>query len=127
MATVESPPAEPSTKGSPGPWILGGIGAAAAIAGGVLYVIGSSDISSAENVCPNRVCVSASAASQGNNGRTLEKVGVVVGSVGLGTLAAGLIWLFAEKPALPPAPVGRAFVSPVLAPGYAGVEVGSAL
>jgi hypothetical protein len=117
---------EPPARGSPGPWILGGIGAAAAIGGAVLYVVGSSNISSALNVCPTRMACPPSAASQGNNGRTLEKVGVAVGSVGLGTLAAGLIWLFAEKPAAAPA-LGRGFVSPVLAPGYAGVEVGSAL
>jgi tetratricopeptide (TPR) repeat protein len=128
-ATVEPPPppAEPPRTGSPGPWILGGIGAAAAIGGVVLYVVGSGDISSALNVCPTRMQCPASAASQGNNGRTLETVGVVVGSVGLGTFAAGLIWLLAEKPAASPPPVGRGFVKPVLAPGYAGVEVGSAL
>jgi tetratricopeptide (TPR) repeat protein len=135
--TTMQPPAPepPPGKSSAGPWVLGGIGGAAIIGGVVMYVVGSSDISSALSVCPSRSGCPASAASQGNEGRTLKTAGAIVGGVGLGAVAAGLIWFLAEKPAASPAAgvggaagaVGAPFLSPVLAPGYAGVEVRSAL
>jgi tetratricopeptide (TPR) repeat protein len=126
-SVVPPAPEPPPRKGSAGPWILGGVGGAAVIGGVVLYVVGSSDISSALSVCPSRSNCPASAASQGNDGRTLKTAGAVVGGVGLGTFAAGLIWLLAEKPAASPPAVGGVFLSPVVAPGYAGVEVRSPL
>jgi len=121
-----APPEEQPRRGSAGPWIVGGLGAAAVIGGVVLYVVGSGDISTAVSACPSRSDCAPSVASQGNDGRTLKTVGVVVGSVGIGAVAAGLVWLLVEKPASSPAGSGR-FVSPVLAPGYAGVVVGSSL
>ncbi len=138
-APVASTPAmvEPPRKSSAGPWIVGGIGAASLIGGVVLYVVGSSDISSAVSVCPSRMGCPASVASQGNQGRSLKTAGAIVGGVGIGAVAAGLIWLFVEKPASaatgsaawqggPLRPTGPV-VTPVLSPGYAGVEVGAAL
>jgi Tetratricopeptide repeat len=132
--TTMQPPAPepPPGKSSAGPWVLGGIGGAAIIGAVVLYIVGSSDISSALSVCPSRSGCPASAASQGNEGRTLKTAGAIVGGVGLGAVAAGVIWFLAEKPAASPATGGAGavrgpFLSPVLAPGYAGVEVRSAL
>jgi hypothetical protein len=121
-----TPPEEQPKRGSAGPWIVGGLGAAALIGGVVLYVVGSGDISTAVSACPSRSECAPSVASQGNDGRTLKTVGAVVGGVGIGAVAAGLVWLLVEKPASSPAGSGR-FVSPVLAPGYAGVVVGSSL
>jgi hypothetical protein len=122
-----SPTLEVPKKASAGPWVVAGIGGAAVVAGVVLYVVGSSDISSAESVCPSRMGCPTGAASQGNQGRTLETTGAIVGGVGVGGVAAGLVWFLLDKPAgASPAGVGRSFVGPVLTPRYAGVEVGSA-
>jgi hypothetical protein len=125
-SSAATPPEEQPRRGAAGPWIVGGLGAAAVIGGVVLYVVGSGDISTAVSACPSRSGCAPSVASQGNDGRTLKTVGAVVGGVGIGAVAAGLVWLLVEKPASSPAGTGR-FVSPVLAPGYAGVVVGSSL
>ncbi len=110
---------------SAGPWIVTGIGGAALITGVVLYVVGSGDVSSALSSCPTRSNCSPDVASQGNDGRTLKTAGAIAGGVGLGAVAAGLLWHFLEKPASP-AP-GAAFIRPELSPGYAGVELGASL
>jgi hypothetical protein len=84
--------------------------------------------------CPTRSGCSTAAASKGNQGRSLKTAGAIVGGVGIGGVAAGLIWLMVEKPTsasssggLAGRALSRPVVQPVLAPGYAGVEVGSAL
>jgi hypothetical protein len=126
---------EPARKSSAGPWIVGGIGAASLIGGVVLYVVGSGDISSAVSVCPSRMNCPASVASEGNQGRSLKTAGAIVGGVGLGAVAAGLIWLLVEKPVSSASgsavwqggPLVGSVVTPVLSPGYAGVEVGAPL
>ena len=73
--------------------------AASRITGGVLYGVGSGQVSSAEAVVRPNAHVPAgnsSAISQGNTGRTNETIGVVVGGLGLAAVAGGLIWHFVE-------------------------------
>lgn len=131
-ASLTSPPppgAEPaSSEGhSVAPWIVVGIGGAALAAGIVIFAVGQSDLSSADKVCSNRsACKDANAVNQGNTGRTLVNVGGGVAGGGLAVAAAGLLWHFLEKPggAAPSAAVPR--VSPVAAPGYAGVSLSGA-
>jgi hypothetical protein len=123
-----SPPEEASHKGSAAPWIVAGIGGAALIGGVVMYVVGSGDISSALSTCPTRMACAPEVASQGNTGRSLKTAGAIVGGVGLGAVAAGLIWHFVERPGSPSAPAaGARFIRPELSPGYAGITVGSSL
>jgi hypothetical protein len=108
------------------PWIIVGIGGAATIAGGVLLAVGASDISSASAACGGRKnCPTQGVASNGNTGITLETVGITSGVVGLAAVASGLIWHFAERP--DSAPAAATFVSPVVAPGYAGVGLSGTL
>jgi tetratricopeptide (TPR) repeat protein len=121
-ATTAPPPA-PEGGHSVAPWIVVGVGGAAVVAGVVLFVVGSGDISTAEKTCPvHNNCNDPNAQSTGNSGRTLETVGVVAGSVGVAAVAGGLLWHFME-------PTGSssatgATVAPVVAPGYAGLGVG---
>jgi tetratricopeptide (TPR) repeat protein len=120
---AEVPP--PASAGpSAAPWVVVGIGGAAAVAGVVLYAVGAGDISTASGECPSRTCASSAEASQGNNGRTLEKVGVVVGSVGVGAVALGLVWHFIEKPG--GSTSSASSLTPMVAPGYAGLALGGA-
>jgi tetratricopeptide (TPR) repeat protein len=105
------------------PWVFVGLGGAAAIGGAVFYLVGFSEVSSAEGSCPTRQNCSKDVASQGNNGRSLETVGAIVGGVGLAAIAAGLVWHFSER-VVPVAVASKAV--PVLAPGYGGFALVSA-
>jgi hypothetical protein len=113
-------PPEPQASGpSALPWVIVGIGGAALIAGGVTWLVGDSDVKSAEATCKvHDPCSDPAAVSKGNDGRTLELIGgpMFIGGVVVGT--AGLIWAFLEAPKRSPRP---AAVAPVIAPGYAGV------
>jgi tetratricopeptide (TPR) repeat protein len=122
------PTSEESPKHSPGvgPWILVGVGGAALIGGAIMFPVGAGDVSTAADQCPSRKDCAGSVADKGNLGRTLETVGPIVGAAGLVSIGAGLVWLLTAKPSGAPAS-GGAFVTPVVAPGYAGVAFGSAM
>jgi hypothetical protein len=127
-ATASAPP--PADGGHPasstGPWILTGIGGAVAIGGAVMLGVGASNISSATKGCNGgRTDCPPDVASKGNNGRTLETVGVAVLVPGAVALGAGVIWLIVQK--VTAAPSTGTYVSPVLAPGYAGLSVSASL
>jgi tetratricopeptide (TPR) repeat protein len=117
--------AAPTTEGghSVAPWIVVGVGGAAVVAGVVLFAVGAGDISTAEKTCPqHNNCNDPNAQSTGNSGRTLETVGVVAGAVGVAAVAGGLLWHFLETPGAPSST--GATVTPVVAPGYAGLGLG---
>jgi hypothetical protein len=126
--TTEPPPSPPPAGHTLPPWIVVGVGGAALITGGVLYLVGSGNVSSAENNCPapshTGPNCTAPEASSGNSGRTLESVGVVAGSVGLAAVAGGLIWHFMEPASSSTTQMGKPLVVPQVGPGYAGVGVG---
>lgn len=128
IASVPSP-AEPtqSSGASPAPWIVAGVGAAAVIGGVITLVVGAGEVSDAESACgANRQCPNTAAGNasvaKGNDGRSLETVGGIVGGVGLALVAGGLIWHFTQGP---PTPTAATF-TPIVAPGYAGVGIGGA-
>jgi tetratricopeptide (TPR) repeat protein len=127
VAAPPPPPKEGAPKGAGiAPWVFVGIGGVAAAAGVVLYAIGSSDISSAQKLCPVRsACNNPGAVSQGNNGRGLENAGGPILGGGLGVAAAGLLWHFLDKPSVGASATAGATagVSPAVAPGYAGVTL----
>jgi len=117
--------AAPTTEGghSVAPWIVVGVGGAAVVAGVVLFAVGAGDVSTAEQKCPDHHnCNDVNAQNTGNTGRTLETAGVVAGAVGVAAVAGGLLWHFLETPGAPS--TTGATVTPVVAPGYAGVGLG---
>lgn len=122
-ATTVSPAPEGGAH-SLAPWIVVGAGGAAAVGGVVLYAIGAGDVSSASQACPSRKNCSQTVTDKGNNGRTLETVGAVLGGVGLAAVAGGLVWHFLEPTT--PEKSTAAHVSPVVTPGYAGLGVSGA-
>jgi tetratricopeptide (TPR) repeat protein len=108
------------------PWVLVGVGGAAAAAGLLFYLVGAGDIASAEKLClvgGRAKCASPSGVDQGNRGRNEENLGGVVMGGGLAVVGAGLLWHFLEKPAdaRGGAPMAVTRVRPVVSPGYAGV------
>jgi hypothetical protein len=123
---------EPSTAHghTAGPWVLAGIGGAAAVAGIVIYAVGASDVNAALQACPTRNCAMGqeNAIQQGNNGRSLETVGGVVIVGGIAVAVAGLLWHFQEKTGpstVSLRPRHDTTVTPVVAPGYAGMALGA--
>jgi hypothetical protein len=90
-----------------------------------MYAAGAGDVSTASGECgPTRMCASAAAATQGNRGRSLETLGAVVGTVGVATVVAGIVAHFVEKPSAATGTSTGTLVSPVVAPGYAGLALG---
>ncbi len=125
--TPTAPPsAPPPSNDAPSghgvaPWIVVGVGGAALATGAVLYGVGAGNVSSASNACPARTACAPSVADQGNNGRSLETVGVIVGAVGVAGVAGGLLWHFLEPAGAGNGAASSGALSPVVAPGYAGV------
>ena len=112
---------------SVGPWVLVGVGGAAAVAGAVLLIVGQGKISDSRqgcgvttDNCPSPP-TSADRRSLQSSGNTLSAVGGVVGGVGVAAVAGGLIWHFTESTG----PETRARLRPDVRPGYAGLTVGA--
>jgi hypothetical protein len=126
-ATASASPAdEGHAASSAGPWVLTAVGGAVAIGGAVMLGVGASNISSATKACNGgRTDCPPDVASKGNSGRTLETVGVAVLVPGAVALGAGVIWLIVQKVAASPST--GTYVSPVLAPGYAGLTLRTSL
>jgi hypothetical protein len=141
VATVVAPPAPTVAVPAPAPlpppveerkhtilpWIVTGIGGAAAISGLVVYIVGSGDVSTAKNECPKNKCPTQSDFNTGTTGNSLETAGSVVLYTGLGVAAAGVLWHFLEPTG--PATVSasatapRASFTPMIGPGLAGGSV----
>jgi hypothetical protein len=103
-----------------------GVGAAAVVAGVILYPIGAGKVSTAESECPTRSACSASATDEGNSGRRLESAGVITGVAGLALVGGGLAWHFLEKPKEGATPTQGKLphLQPAVAPNYAGLSLG---
>jgi hypothetical protein len=97
------------------PLLVAGIGAAAAITGGVLVVVGVKDVPAACSI-GTRECTAPPgdpSLDQAHRGVTLANFGIGVGVGGAALLAGGAIWYFAQ-PARPP--VEAASIFPPIAP-----------
>lgn len=107
------------------PWVVAGVGLAAAIGGGVVLGVGAGDVSDAGNKCPNKTCPVTytpaqikAAQDENNNGKTLEGVGIGVLVGGVVLLAGGLIWHFLE-----PTGEKKTAITPVFSPSFAGLSL----
>jgi tetratricopeptide (TPR) repeat protein len=131
MPPANAPPDRVTTERthSVGPWVLVGVGGAAAVAGIVLLVVGQGKISDSKTGCPtidpvtkqHQCLPGVNGESLQSEGNTLSAVGGVVGGVGIAAVAGGLIWHFTE----PTGPETRARIRPDVRPGYAGLTVGA--
>jgi hypothetical protein len=112
------------------PWIVVGLGGALVVTGVVLQPIGLHKVSEAERECPDHnACPPAGGAKPnvdyakvvetGNDGRSLSTVGVVLIVAGFAVAGGGLAWHFLE-----PTGPKAARVTPSVAPGYAGLQLG---
>ena len=136
-ATATATATEETRGHTAAPWIVLGVGIAAAGAGGVLLGVGQDKITQARtngNGTPcahngdgSYTCTPAlvtkdgtSRATLSTDGTTFSNVGFIVGGVGVAAIVGGLIWHFVE----PTGPKKVALV-PTFAPGYAGVALGA--
>ncbi|HEY1956313.1 MAG TPA: hypothetical protein VGH28_11890 [Polyangiaceae bacterium] len=119
------------------PWVVVGVGAAAAIAGGVMIAVGQGKLDDAHANCTVNVadpshpnCPTLPGINdidQSNKQRTdwqsqgnvVRGVGIAVAAVGVAAIAGGIIWHFVE----PTGPKTSASLVPVFAPGYAGLSM----
>jgi hypothetical protein len=107
------------------PWIVVGAGGALVVAGAVMLVVGSGNVTTANNACPSHVGCPQSVANSGNTGRTLESVGIIGGIAGVVGVGAGLVWHFTEGGSAQAAATRPGtYVTPVVTPGFAGMSLG---
>jgi hypothetical protein len=120
-------PDVPELKRPAGPLILVGLGAAAAVTGGVLLGVGFGKIPANCSLSTHECSAPPKDPSfdQASSGVTLVNVGGIVGGVGVLTLASSLIWYFAQ-PLRPAKPVPAALV-PWVGPQGAGLSFTGAL
>ena len=135
-ATAPPPPTVEVRHHGAAPWVVVGVGAAAAIAGGVLLALGQGYISEAHDGCPPNAsgqidttkCTPQNTVptnyGEGNTTRQqvedrgigFSNAGLIVGGVGLAAIVGGIVWHFVE-----PTGPKTAALAPVVAPGYAGL------
>jgi tetratricopeptide (TPR) repeat protein len=121
------PPPDTAADPGPGPWILVGAGAALTIAGVVMLAVGIDKINEADDECPNRKNCDPEIADLGNEGRTLQGIGIAGAAVGVAAVGAGLLWYFLTGDDSPAPATARAVtVQPLVSPWTAGVSVSAA-
>ncbi len=123
------PPAESGSGGrSLTPLFIAGGGAVIAIIGVGVYASGAKKVSDFEVICPNRKCPpdQTAAIDQGNDARNQQNLGGALIGIGVAGIAGGLIWYFVSSPksAAQGAAGQRAGVTPLVAPGFAGLALG---
>ncbi len=136
VAPHPTTPRPPVTGGrSAIPLVVAGIGAGLAGGGAALYGVGSGRYGDAEKDCPTHKDCSNDVTNRGEQGRTFMKIGIGGLIVGGTALIGGLVWYFAQssKPAERTSVETRArartavkqlYVTPVVAPNFAGASAG---
>jgi hypothetical protein len=129
-ATPPNPaPAEPDEGKRPiAPLIVAGAGAGVAVIGTVLYMAGRSDLSDAENKCPNRMCAGdAQAEADGNSARKRVTLGGTLTVTGILVAGGGLVWYFLSPKSAPPSAAQSArALTPIATPNFVGMSYSGA-
>lgn len=105
--TTEPPANEP--RRSVLPLVIAGLGAAAAVTGGVLYAVGSSSVPDACTVS-TRECATAPndpALGKAESGVRLSNTGLAIGITGAVTLVGGVVWYLLQPSSTPDSRRGR--------------------
>jgi tetratricopeptide (TPR) repeat protein len=118
-----------------GPWVVVGVGVAAAIAGGVMIGIAQSNYVTQESGClvqengdwscsPQALAIETTGQrmSTESSDIILRGAGIIIGAAGVAAIVGGIIWHFIE-------PTGpkktSASLIPSIGPGYAGLAFGA--
>jgi hypothetical protein len=134
LAQSQAQTAPPLERGIPWkpsvmPWVLGGVGIAAIVTGGVFFLVSLSDKSKADDFeklagarttnANEKGDLLAQAEKSNDNAKTNQLIGIVAGGAGVAFLGAGIIWAIADGPPKDPK-AARLRVRPAVAPGIAG-------
>jgi tetratricopeptide (TPR) repeat protein len=120
-------------KRSPGPWIVIGVGGAAAIVGAIGILDNKKKVDDADAQCGgNRNLCSYDVAKRGNDARTALNTFAVVAGAGGALIAGGVVWYILDGKRVDRANEAymrrplRARWSPLVGPGLAGLHVSGA-
>jgi hypothetical protein len=125
-----APPLERGVAWKPSvmPWVLGGVGIAGIVTGGVFFLVSLSDKSKADDFeklagarttnANERNDLLAQADKSNDNAKTNQLIGIIAGGAGIALLGAGIIWAIADQPPKD-AKAGRLRLRPGVAPGIA--------
>jgi len=113
-------------------WVLAGGGAAALIAGGIIYGLGLRDYNRAASQCPSKIDCPVDVGTRGNDARTRMLTGEIVGGVGLFAVVGAAGWWALQRSARAPAgatssdaAAHRPFISAALTSGSALLTAGA--
>lgn len=138
-ASSAPPPTPPPTGGgrSAFPLVVSGIGAALAAGGVAFLMVGIDKYNDAASHCAGidpktgeHQCTSANKEKdieQGNLGRTFQGIGIGGMAVGGAALIGGLVWYFVQPSKATEAKTAKVkqpYVTPVVAPSFAGAAAG---
>jgi hypothetical protein len=129
-----APPLERGTPYKPSvmPWILGGVGIAGIVAGGVFILVSlndkskSDDFESLSNVRtdPNEKSdLLAKAKESNDSSKSNMTIGLIAGGAGLVLLGTGIVWAVLDGP---PKDATGARVRPAVGPNFGGASLGYA-
>jgi hypothetical protein len=110
------------------PLIVASAGAGVAVIGTVLYATARSDLSKAEESCPNRRCdANPTAAADGNDARKRVTLGGTLTVTGVLVAGGGLVWYFLSPKSAPASAATSARrLTPVAAPNFVGLNYSGA-
>jgi tetratricopeptide (TPR) repeat protein len=129
-------PAAPKAKRSPGPWIVIGVGGAAAIVGTLGVISNKKKVDDFAAQCDKpetpeiegRDNCNFDTAKKGNDARTALNVSGVITGVGVAAVAAGFIWLYfdGKRVASAQGSFKRPLLTPLVSPQLAGLNLSGA-
>jgi len=117
------------------PLIVAGVGGAAFIVGGIVYLKAAHDVNTYEGQCPNHSCGTGPGATAkadaANSARSRKIAGGIVTGVGAAALAGGLILYFvlprsSETATASAGTLLKPRVDPAVTPGFAGLSLSGA-
>jgi tetratricopeptide (TPR) repeat protein len=94
---------EAASAGRSARWVLAGGGAAALIAGGIIYGLARGDYDRAAKQCPTKIDCPADVGTRGNDARTRMLTGEIVGGVGVFAVVGAAGWWAWQRSARAPA------------------------
>jgi len=129
-------PAAPKAKRSPGPWIVIGIGGAAAVVGTIGIINNKKKVNDYTAECDDKSTTEIEGrdkcrydiAQKGNDARTALNVSGVIAGVGVAAVAAGIVWFVIDgkRVASSQGSFKRPVVTPIFSAQLAGLNVSGA-
>jgi hypothetical protein len=122
VVVLPPPPPPPAHTGRTLGYVTGGGGAAALVAGTILGLVTLHDASSAHTTCPTSPCSNAQGVSENNSAGTTADWSTGLFVAGAAAVVVGVTLVLLDRSSSDSRPTTGARVTPVLAPGYAGLS-----